>query len=761
MLRHAFDPDKPHPYARYGRMSSERQNPRSPDQQFDNIQETLCRQGRSWVPVRDYRDDGISGRYMKKRPGLQQMLHDIRSGRIKVDLILVDTLERLGRNDEVTALRHELFNKYGILVLTADSGFADPNTVPGRALGFVEAIRSTEEGRVKAHNVLRGKRDLILQKKAWPGGPIPLGFQLQSVMKNGANGSTEVDYKILVRSAASDWFIERLFLLARQTGWGAIRLAKHFKTDFSLPEPFRTIKSSTIDYILDNSIYKGELLWNEHATGVINDTRVLQENPEAEWLRVPDYCEPIVSQEVWDVVQAPRQKRRDQVRERRRRKENDDGKQIAPPTPGLPLKYLLGGLVRCGRCKAAMRPSPTKVTYPSGKVWRRVYHVCPSYLDRNCPNGHYFPEDALRKMTITRLRGRIFPTEGQEGSIPDWFPELVEAIRQAVLHPTEQKPDERTALEGDLQLFQERLAGWSLSLANPRLDPLLRADIEAQYRPAKVRLAQLQALLTEPDNQEKQLEIMLAPEEMLRRLERLAEILAGENVPLSNSELSRYIDRIDCFADGRAVLRTTPLGAFNGAVELLRRPTVINADLQPEDNGCPSPFQVTPRRRARLRVDEPTGMEQQPCGDGLDITDPHRFAGLDDRWIWEDELVIPRLLSWADAHAPEVAQLRQTGMTMEALAVHFGKTVPTVRNALRKARDAGLMKEELPTKMPRRRWEEDHAAEVVQLKAQGKTVKELAAHFGKSEPTIRKALRFAAGRQEKLPDEGASPVDPG
>src|SRR5207249_481929 len=124
------------------------------DQQFATIEETLRRHGFPWVHVRDDRDDGIKGRYNRKRPGFQRMLRDIRTGALEVDFILVDTLERFGRLDELQALRAELRHKHGVLVLTADSNFSDPNTPAGKALAAVEAMRATEDTRVKAHNVL-------------------------------------------------------------------------------------------------------------------------------------------------------------------------------------------------------------------------------------------------------------------------------------------------------------------------------------------------------------------------------------------------------------------------------------------------------------------------------------------------------------------------------------------------------------------------------------------------------------------------------
>ena len=75
MLRCTFDPRQPHRYVRYGRMSTDQQNERSPDQQFDTIAHLLGRLGHPWVHVGDYRDDGISGRYLRKRRPDIRVMH--------------------------------------------------------------------------------------------------------------------------------------------------------------------------------------------------------------------------------------------------------------------------------------------------------------------------------------------------------------------------------------------------------------------------------------------------------------------------------------------------------------------------------------------------------------------------------------------------------------------------------------------------------------------------------------------------------------
>ncbi len=102
MLRDQFDWRLIYDYVRYGRMSDLKQNPTSPDQQYDTVDITLKRcQYTHWNHLQDYRDDGISGRVVRKRAGFQKMLFDIKSGSISPDLILVDDIDRFGRMDEL------------------------------------------------------------------------------------------------------------------------------------------------------------------------------------------------------------------------------------------------------------------------------------------------------------------------------------------------------------------------------------------------------------------------------------------------------------------------------------------------------------------------------------------------------------------------------------------------------------------------------------------------------------------------------------
>jgi DNA invertase Pin-like site-specific DNA recombinase len=258
MLKRLFEPLKPLLVVLYLRMSSDDQNPRSPQQQRDTIEATLQRLGYPWTIVKVYTDEGISGRYLRRRQGFQDMLRDIRTDTVKVDAILVDTFERFGRADELAALRQELYRHHGVLVLTADTQFADPTSIPGKALAAFESLRATEDNRIKAHNVLRGKRDAARQGH-WPGGPAPFGYQLRSVMVE-RHGRQEVDHCILVPDPDTAWIGQRLFELARTQGLGCTRLARMLNNDSNIPSRFKPFYDQTVNYWLQQPIYYGELV---------------------------------------------------------------------------------------------------------------------------------------------------------------------------------------------------------------------------------------------------------------------------------------------------------------------------------------------------------------------------------------------------------------------------------------------------------------------------------------------------------------------
>ncbi|MEJ7636882.1 MAG: hypothetical protein WKF75_02550 [Singulisphaera sp.] len=168
---------------------------------------------------------------------------------------------------------------------------------------------------------------------------------------------------------------------------------------------------------------------------------------------------------------------------------------------------------------------------------------------------------------------------------------------------------------------------------------------------------------------------------MVDQLHRLGEVLAGYNPTVGNLELSRHIERIETFPDGRVVLRGTLMGLFEGAAGLLGRGETVEAG-----DGGPMPANgfapVVPRRRGRLRVPDLSAGGQAEAGARDTALDPDRFAGMPERLFWTESFVIAPKVSWAEGHAEEVYQAKlATGLSFSKLSERFGKTRPTVQHA--------------------------------------------------------------------------------
>lgn len=410
MISQKVDFTKQLTFVRYGRMSDRNQNPTSPDQQFDNIDRALKRCGYDhWQELGDYRDDGISGRRVRKRTGFTRMLFDVKSGAVSPDLILVDDLDRLGRSEDLPQIRRDLYNKYGVLILDAKSNFEDPNTPQGRIYNSIEEIRAVEEGRTKAHRVMRGKRDAV-SRGHWCGGKPPFGYQLE-YHSTQANGLSR-PYSKLAPNPATAWIIKSLFAKADETGWGQDRLCHFLNSHPDIPDYLKPFHGSCVGSWLDQEIYTGTMVWPKVATDIISDCRVIEKVSSEDQIRVDDYCEPIIDRSVYERVNQIR-KTRGQLRKAALAASSTKcHKQLRARAPGMTLRYLLTGLVRCGHCNRAMVPQ-SGGRYISKDNEEREYtsYVCPAFITGGCPNGKKIPEKWLRIKVVDAIKSRLFPSE--------------------------------------------------------------------------------------------------------------------------------------------------------------------------------------------------------------------------------------------------------------------------------------------------------------------------------------------------------------
>lgn len=287
-----------------------------------------------------------------------------------------------------------------------------------------------------------------------------------------------------------------------------------------------------------------------------------------------------------------------------------------------------------------------------------------------------------------------------------------------------------------------------MSLGDPDISQSIRIDVQKDYAQAKQRISEIDRQLREAQTLSSNAAELVNLESVAERLERLGGLLDGENASAINIALAQHIESIRCDPEGKVRLRMCTLGALANPLEIaevagLLPPAAADPLSQPTANPR--------RRRTRRDVGEASGdFKDLDLANDMAVT-VDRFEGLGDEWFTVDEFVIERHTFWAHSKARAVAEYRlRTGATMEKTTAHFGRSIPTIRAALRYAKEQyGL--DALGKTLSQATWatwSRLNARRVVAFLAQPGATKESAArHFGKSVPTIEAAKNIATETQ--------------
>jgi hypothetical protein len=347
------------------------------------------------------------------------------------------------------------------------------------------------------------------------------------------------------------------------------------------------------------------------------------------------------------------------------------------------------------------------------------------------------------------------------------FQELMEAVQTQYEQLQPDTSSLQAGLETERESLEDQRRGLGHSLSNPKLDSKVRRMLEDNLSDICGRLQEIEQKLIEIGSADVQKETALNPEVVAEQLSRLSELLDGENAPATNVMLSQHIAAIECEPNGRVVVRSCLLGA-------LANPDQIASSLPQAGQSAPDDKTRTGRRRTRRTIDAAFDDEDEADAANDFAVDLNRYEGLGPEWFTDDAFQIPDNRPWFQAHAKEVAEYRlEHRSTIEELREEFKKCRPTIYKALRFAKDeCGIDAMGIDISISKRKnWSRENAQQVIDFFSQpGASMKAAEKYFGKSQPTISKAKKFAeeinlqpreAERQEDridesdLPDEAA------
>lgn len=370
--------------ALYARFSTDLQSDRSAEDQL-----ALCAayaRAQGLTVAESYEDRARSGTTTHGREGLAAMLADARAGRF--DVIVVEALDRLSRDQEDLAGLHKRLTFMGLEILAVHDGRADALQVGIRGLvsslwiaDLKHKIRRGMGGRVRDGKLAGGR--------AYGYRPVP-----------GAPGQARIEE---AEAAA----VRRIF-----EEYVAGRSPREIAVDLNrdgIPGPRGAAwNASTINGngkrghgILRNPLYSGRLIWNRVRMIRDPDTgrRVSRPNPPSEWQAADVPAMAIIPPDLWQAAHDRR-----------------EGRSPGPREANGPFRRRLGilsGLMRCGQCGGSL------VTHDRRYGHRRAR--CANARDTGrCDNRRKYRIDAIERAALAAVSARLSDSAGLAAYLEGW-----------------------------------------------------------------------------------------------------------------------------------------------------------------------------------------------------------------------------------------------------------------------------------------------------------------------------------------------------
>ena len=338
-----------------------------------------------------YVDDNISGAEFTKRIGLQRLLGAL-SGTLPFTILIMSEESRLGRESIETSYTLKQLIKAGVRVFSyLNDRELVLNTAMDKAMLALQSMADEmerERARQRTYDALERKA-----RQGFVTGGRVFGYDNVEVKTGGKR--SHVERRINEDEAQ---VIRRVFELYAG-GVGFKRIAVRLNDEGArCPRPQRGRPAgwspSSIREVLRRPIYAGRAVWNttrkRNGWGQVHQ----MPRPESEWLAVEVDTLRIIPDSLWAAVQ-----------ERLAAAAKRSGKRGGRP-PASGGKYLLTGLLQCGRCGAGMEVvsskngTTRKFRYGCSAYHRKGRAICGNSLVMDVQRIDLAMVDALESMLL-------------------------------------------------------------------------------------------------------------------------------------------------------------------------------------------------------------------------------------------------------------------------------------------------------------------------------------------------------------------------
>ncbi len=286
---------------------------------------------KDWSIIELYDLSGVSGKTVMDHPETQRMLHDIKRGHISG--LIFSKLARLARNTKELLEFADIFRQHDAALISLQEAI-DTSTPAGRLFytmiaAMAEWEREEIASRVAASVQIRAKMGKPL------GGAAPFGYKWENnqMIINQAEAP--------IRRHMYDLFLQH----KRKRTTAKVMNEMGYRT-----RDGKRFSDTSLDRLLKDPIAKG--VRRANYTKSKGEGKHWELKPEEDWVELP--VEPLISEEVWDQVQAILAA-------------TSTGKRVARK----PAKHIFSGVTFCG-CGGVMRVPSNNPKYVCVKCKAKI-----------------------------------------------------------------------------------------------------------------------------------------------------------------------------------------------------------------------------------------------------------------------------------------------------------------------------------------------------------------------------------------------------
>lgn len=331
-----------------------------------------------WTLAGIFADDGISGVHTKKRDDFLAMIAQCKKG--KIDLILTKSISRFARNtlDSIQYVRE--LKKQGISVIFEKENINTGTMTSEMILTVLSAFAQAESESI-SQNVARGKRMGYRQ------GKFSFPYSCMIGYRKGPDGNPQIipEQAETVRMIYNDYL----------AGDSLVKIAENLDAR-GIPTPKNKGKwsSQTVMRILQNEKYAGHVLLQKTYTADLLSGTIKKNNGELPQYYIENNHTPIVSQEMFLLVQ--------EEIARRKSKSPASQKKVRTNRGRYTSQYALSERLICGECGCYYRRVTWNIRGKKKIVWRCINRL--EFGKKYCKSSPSISEDVLHNAILRAIR---------------------------------------------------------------------------------------------------------------------------------------------------------------------------------------------------------------------------------------------------------------------------------------------------------------------------------------------------------------------